>query len=66
MFKYAELNEVLKQNDKLTINILSKVPVGSIDDHVEKLLKVRFIHEIDKNYPKNVLHIYPEKRMNLL
>ena len=55
-FIYAELTKVVRQNDK--------VRVGNIDDDAEKLLKARFIHESDKNYPKGVCMC--TQRMNLL
>ena len=42
--------------------MLNKVRVGNIDDDVEKLLKARFIHDSDENYPKNALHMYSENR----
>ena len=61
LLKYAELTEVVRQKDKLLIDLLHKVQVGNIDDNdVEKLLKGRFIQESDENYPKDTLHMYGE------
>ena len=60
LFEYAELTEVVIQNDKLFIDLLNKVPVGNIDDDVEKLLKTTFIHESNENYPKDALQMYAE------
>ena len=70
LFKYAELTEVVKQNDKLFIELLNKVQVGNIDNDAENLLNARFICQSDENYPKDALHIYAEnepamKRMKL-
>ena len=42
----------MRQNDKLLINLLYKPRAGN---DVEKLLKVRFIHESDENYIKKCL-----------
>ena len=44
LFRYAQLSEVLRQNDKLFVDLLNKVRVGNIDGDVEKLLKTRFMH----------------------
>ena len=40
--------------------MLNKIRVGNIDDDVENLLKARFIHESDENYPNHALHMYSE------
>ena len=56
LFKYAELTEVIMQNNKLFVDLLNKVRVGNIDDGVEKLLKARLLHESDENYKKHALH----------
>ena len=34
LFKYADLTEVVRQNNKPFINLLNKVRVGNIDDDV--------------------------------
>ena len=60
MFKYSELFEIVRQNNKLFIDLLNKVRDGNIDNGVEKLLKARFIHESDENYPIDTLHMYAE------
>ena len=58
LFEYAELTEVVIENDKLYVDLLKKVWVGNTDDVAERLLKARFIHESISNYPKDVFHIY--------
>ena len=57
LFKYVELTEVVRKNDKLCIDLLHKVRVSNIDDDVEKEIKARFIHESDENYLKDALHM---------
>ena len=62
LFRYAELTEIVRQNDKLVIDLLNKVWVGNIDDGAKKLFKTRFIHESDENYPKDILQMYTKNK----
>ena len=50
-FKYTELTEIIKKCFKLSIDLPNKVWVSNIDDDLEKLLKARFIHESEEDYP---------------
>ena len=60
LFKYAQLTEVVRQNDRVSIDFLNKVWAGNIDNDAEKLLRARFVSESDENFPKDALHIYAE------
>ena len=56
-FKYPELTQLVRQIDKLFIDLLNKVWVGNIDDEVENSLKPRFMRESEENCPKDALHM---------
>ena len=58
--KYAELITIVRQNDKLFIDLLNKTRVGDINGDIENLIKARFIHDSDGNFPKDVLNMYAE------
>ena len=60
LFRYAELTEVVRQKNKLFIDLLNNVWVDNIDGDVENLLKARFICESGEKYPKDALHMYAE------
>ena len=59
LFKNAKLTEVVRQSDKLFINLFNEVEVSD-DDYLEELLKTRIILESDKKYPEDALQIYAE------
>ena len=42
---------------------LTKFESVTLDEDVEKLLRVRFIHESDKNYSKNGLQMHVENEL---
>ena len=54
LFKYEDLNEVERQNNKLFIRLLNKLRVDSTDENVNKLLKSKFLHEYDEIYIKKM------------
>ena len=60
-----ELTKVVRQKDKLLIDLVNKVRVGNNDYDVEILLKVRFIHKSEENYPKDALHMYVENKLTI-
>ena len=55
-----KLTEIVRQNDKLFIDLRNNVRVGSTGDNVENLLRARFIRESNEIHPKDVLHMHAE------
>ena len=44
--------------------MLNKFWVGSIDDDVDKIIKTKFKHGSNENYPKDILHKYADNSDN--
>ena len=44
LFEYPELTEIVREKDKLFIDLLNKFQVVNANEYVEKLLKARLIH----------------------
>ena len=44
-FRLAELDQVMRQDDEMFVNILNKIRVGEIDQNVENVIKLRFIEK---------------------
>ena len=58
MFQIAELDEVMRQKgDNQLIDMLNKIRTGDLDSKSEDMLKSRFIHRSNPNYPMDALHI---------
>ena len=55
-----ELEQVIRQDDKVFIDMLNKGRVGEIDQNVEDVIKSRFIDKNDPRYSGNILYIFTE------
>ena len=53
----AELDQVMRQDDEIFVNMLNKIRVGKINLNIEDVIKLRFIDKNDLCYPGNILHI---------
>ena len=61
-FQMVELTEVMRQRgDFEFISLLNKIREGEIDDHVENILKSRFLKE--KSFPQHVVHMFAENKL---
>ena len=60
LFKYSELAEFVRQNDKRFTDLCNKIRVRNNDDDVENLLQTRFICESVEKCPKDALQMYGE------
>ena len=60
LFKFAELEEVVRQSDRVFVNGLNNVSLDTVVESIERLLKAKFIDQYDKKSPHNILHMHPE------
>ena len=59
-FSLTELDEIMRQDDEIFVNMLNKVSLDEIDKNAEDVIKLRSIDKIDPRYPGNILHIFAE------
>ena len=59
-FKLAELDQVMRQDDDMFVNLFNKIRKVEIDQNSEHIIKSRFIDKNDPHYPGDVLHIFVE------
>ena len=60
IFRLPELEQVMRQDDKVFLDMLNKIRVGEIDQNVEDAIKSRFIDKNDPRYPGTILYIVTE------
>ena len=67
-FRLAELDQVMRQDDEMFINLLNKIRRGQVDQNIEHVVKSGFIDKDGTSYRGNILHIFaqnaPVKRNN--
>ena len=59
-FKFAELEQVMQQDDESFIIFRNKIRVDRKDQNLKQVIKSRFINKNDPTYPNNILHIFVE------
>ena len=59
-FRLAELDQVMRQDYEMFVNMLNKTRVGEIVQNAEDAIKSRFMDKINQHYPCNILHIIAE------
>ena len=59
----AELDQVMRQDDGMFVNMLNEIRVGETDQNVEDVIKLRSIDKNDPCYPGNILHILAENAL---